>query len=192
MMFLQWHPTFRWASRPRDHRYTSPKSLGSLVTDISNGILMDFHGRVRSDNGYLSDWLIFIETIVYFLERISWMWATVQIFIDIWRFPKIEVLPNHPFLDGIFHCKPSNYGGPPWLWKSPFMKSTSGLGKPSWFQVSGCQFHLIQFPSRTANPRIVRCDGHLRDRHLGVQLSYEVCMYIYIHIYIYTYTYIYV
>ena len=30
---------------------------------------------------------------------------------DIWRFPKLEVPPNHPFLFGIVQYKPSSYWG---------------------------------------------------------------------------------
>ena len=30
-----------------------------------------------------------------------------------WRFPKMGVLLNHPFIDGIFHYKPSSYWGTP-------------------------------------------------------------------------------
>ena len=32
---------------------------------------------------------------------------------SIWWFPQIVVPPNHPFLDGIVHYKPSSYGGTP-------------------------------------------------------------------------------
>ena len=33
--------------------------------------------------------------------------------MQIWRFPKIGIPPNHPFIDGMFHCKPSSYWGTP-------------------------------------------------------------------------------
>ena len=46
----------------------------------------------------------------------------VPLRVYIWWFPKIGVphgTPNHPFLDGICHCKPSIFGGYLHLWKPP-------------------------------------------------------------------------
>ena len=39
---------------------------------------------------------------------------------SIWMFPKIMVPPNHPFLTGVFHYKPSIWGYP-YCWKHPYL-----------------------------------------------------------------------
>jgi len=36
-----------------------------------------------------------------------------MVLLTIWRFPKMGVPPNHPFLFGIFHYKP--YDGENWI-----------------------------------------------------------------------------
>ena len=40
-----------------------------------------------------------------------------------WWFPRMVVLPNHPFQIRIFSYKPSILGVPPWLWKPPNKKT---------------------------------------------------------------------
>ena len=35
--------------------------------------------------------------------------------MDIWMFPKIVVSPNHPFVNRVFHYKPSSLGNPYFL-----------------------------------------------------------------------------
>jgi len=49
------------------------------------------------------------------LRFVGWSFITYM-----WRCPKMGLPPNHPFLDRIFHYKPSSDKGvPPWLWKPP-------------------------------------------------------------------------
>ena len=38
-------------------------------------------------------------------------WSTPLGYGFIWGVPETGIPPKHPLLDGIFHCKPSGYGG---------------------------------------------------------------------------------
>ena len=49
--------------------------------------------------------------------------SCTYIYTYVWRFPKIRVLPNHPFIDGcsmIFHYKPY-ISGYRHVWKTPYI-----------------------------------------------------------------------
>ena len=49
----------------------------------------------------------------------------------LWRFPRIEVPLNHPFIDGFSIYKPSSvFGVPPWLWKPPYPGDSSWWNHP--------------------------------------------------------------
>ena len=52
------------------------------------------------------------------VEFLQPRWDVDHSYVVIWRFPKLRVPPNHPFLCGIFHDKPSSYWGTgyPHLW----------------------------------------------------------------------------
>ena len=59
----------------------------------------------------------YVDTYIYVCIYIN---RNIYIHIYIWRFPKIGLPLNHPFLDGIFHQKNHPFGGTPHLWKAPY------------------------------------------------------------------------
>ena len=51
---------------------------------------------------------------------------------SIWRFPKLGVPPDHPFLDGNFPSKPSNYWGTPMAMEPPQGSFSEDMMKEAW------------------------------------------------------------
>ena len=57
---------------------------------------------------FIPDWVVQVYCSLFPLQL--FLWSTR--YGRIWRFPKMGAPPNHPFLDGIFHHKPSIFGYP--------------------------------------------------------------------------------
>ena len=49
---------------------------------------------------------------------------------------------HHPFIDGIFHYRPSSYGVPPWLW-TPSYESRNGFDMNDWISRPDLWLYLM-------------------------------------------------
>ena len=86
--------------------------LWTPIDSFSNSTAIRAGAKKSEPWGYLQDIVLMNETILRSIKGLS----CKNIMCGV---PKIEVPPNHPFLDGIFSINHPAIGVPPWLWKPP-------------------------------------------------------------------------
>ena len=125
---------------------------------------------------------------------------------SIWGFTEIRVLPNHPFIDGIFHgmfhCKPSSYWGTPMTMETypGHLMSLAGGFYDLYFRdddladghtpthTVGFIYYSLLYP---IDSRICIAGEYININNINMQ--YNIYIYIYdTYAYVYIYVYIYI